>query len=86
MSSLWLPIYWAYLNFNIWVFWVSDTFLLCQKWLESFWLIWIFDNHLSTYGNLFLAEIVSRFPCSFVINVHRLWMAPLCLVVGQLAR
>ena len=45
----------------------------------------VFDNHLSMYGNLFLVEIVSRFPCSFVMNVHRLHIAMSCVVVGQLA-
>jgi hypothetical protein len=40
---------------------------------------------LSTYGNLCLARLVSLFPCSFVMNVRRLRMAPSCVAVGQLA-
>ena len=31
-----------------------------QRWSESFWLICSFDNHLSTYGNFCLADVVSR--------------------------
>ena len=53
--------------------------------MESFWFIWVFESHLSTYGNVFMAALVSRLPCSFVINVRRLRMAPLCVAVGQLA-
>jgi hypothetical protein len=34
------------------------------------------------HGNLFLDEIVSRFSCSFVMNVHRLRMAPSCVAIG----
>jgi hypothetical protein len=65
--------------------WESGIFSLCQKWLESFWLIWVFDSHLSTYGNLYLVEVLYMFPCSFVMNVCRLRMAPSCVDVGQLA-
>lgn len=39
---------------------------------------------MSTYKKLSLADIVSQFPCSFVMNVRRLWMAPSCVLVGQL--
>ena len=63
----------------------SVTLSFIQKWLESFWFICSFDSHLSTYGNLRLASRVSRDSCSFVMNVLRLRMAPLCVVVGQLA-
>ena len=45
----------------------------------------MFDIHLSMYENLFLAEVASRFPCSFVINVRRVHIVPSCVVVGQLA-
>ena len=31
MFFLWFPMYWAYLNFNVWVIWVSGIFSLCQK-------------------------------------------------------
>ena len=31
-----------------------------QRWSESFWLNCSFDNHLSTYGNFCLADVVSR--------------------------
>jgi hypothetical protein len=82
---LWLPIYWAYWNFSVWVIWVSVILSLSQKWLESFWFIWVFDSLLSTYENLLLAMDVSRWPCSFGMNVRKLRMAPSCVVVGQLA-
>ena len=51
---MWLPMYCAYQNFSVWVIWASITFLFIffQKWLESFWFIWVLDDHLSTQGNL----------------------------------
>ena len=42
MFLLWLPMYWAYMNFNVWV-------------------IWLFDNHLSTYGNFFWLKLLLCF-------------------------
>ena len=47
MFFLWFPMYCANLNFNVWVICVSGIFSFRQKWLESFWLIWVFDIHLS---------------------------------------
>ena len=82
---LWLPIYCAYLNFRVWVICVSGICLLFQKWLESFWLICLFDSHLLTYGYFRLADAYSWFLCSFVINVRRFRIAPSCVPVGQLA-
>jgi len=82
---LWLPMYCAYLNFRVRVICVSGTYLLFQKWLESFWLICLFDIHLLTYGYFWMASAHSRFSCSFVINVRRLRIAPSCVSVGQLA-
>jgi hypothetical protein len=64
---------------------VSGIWSFCQKWLESFWFIWVFESHLSTYGNLCLAMVVSKLSCSFVMNVRKLRMAPSCVPVGQLA-
>lgn len=56
-----------------------------QKWLDNLWLIWLFDSHLSTNGNLFLVVVdVSCFWCSLLINVWRLRIAPSCVAVGQL--
>ena len=66
---LWLPMYWAILNFRVWVICMLGILSSFQKWLESFWLICSFDNHLSTYGNFRLADVVSRFSCSFVMDV-----------------
>ena len=83
MFFLWLPIYWAYLNLSVWVIWVSGIFSSCQKWLESFWFIWVLDSHLSTYGNLCLARFASFVSCSLVMNVRKLRMAPSCVDVGQ---
>jgi hypothetical protein len=82
MCFLWLPMYWAYLNFNIWVIWVSDTFLFFQKWLESFWFICPLESHLSTYGNLCRAAPTSWLLCAFVTNVCKFLMAPSCVAVG----
>ena len=36
MFFLWLPIYWAYLNFSVWIICASPTLSFIQKWLESF--------------------------------------------------
>ena len=47
--------------------------------------MWVFESHLSTYGNLFMAKAASRLSCAFVMNVRRLRMAPSCVPVGQLA-
>ena len=66
---LWFPMYCAYMNFNVWVICVSGISSLCQKWLESLWLIWVSEIHLSTYENLFLVE-ATLFPRPFVINVR----------------
>ena len=64
---------------------MSGICLLFQKWLESLWLICLFDSHLLTYGNFLLADACSWFSCSFIMNVRRLRMAPSCVAVGQLA-
>ena len=77
--------YWANLNFRLWVIWVSATFTFFQKWLESFWLICSFESHLSTYGNFLLANAASELSCVFVMNVPKLRMAPSCVAFGQLA-
>ena len=85
MFFLWLPMYWAYRNFKVCVIWASVTFLFFQKWLESFWLMWVLDNYLPTYGNLAWAVLTSWLSWAFVTNVCKLQMAPSCVVVGQLA-
>ena len=77
--------YWAYMNCRVWVICEYDVCTFFQKWSESFWLICLFETHLSTYRNFLLASSISIFSCVFVINVWRLRMAPLCVVVGQLA-
>jgi hypothetical protein len=74
MFFLWLPVYWAYLNFKVWVICVSGTLSFFQKWLESFWFISSFASHLATYGNFCLASVVSRFSWSFIMNVWRFRM------------
>ena len=51
MFFLWFSMYWAYLNFRVWVICVSAILSFFQKWLESFWLISSFESHLATYGN-----------------------------------
>ena len=50
---LWFSMYWAYLNHRVWEFWVYVILSTLQRWVESLWSIWLFDNHLSTYGNSF---------------------------------
>ena len=85
MFFLWLPMYWAYLNFNVWMIWVSVIFLSFQKWLESFWFICLLVSHFSTYGNLCWAFTTSWLSCAFIMNLWMFLMAPLCVVVGQLA-
>ena len=85
MFFLWLPMYWAYLNFKLWVIWALVTFLFFQNWLESFWFICVLNSHLSMYGNLIWTTLTSRLSCVFVTNVCRFLMAPSCVAVGQLA-
>jgi hypothetical protein len=63
----------------------SITFSFFQKWLDVFWCIWVFDSHLSTYGNLFSAVADSRLRCYLIMNVCRFQMAPSWVAVGQLA-
>ena len=82
---VWLPIYWAYLNFSVWVIWTSVTFLFFHNWLESFWFIRSLASHFSTYGNLCWAIAISRLSWSFIMNLCMFLMASLCVVVGQLA-
>ena len=41
MFFVWLRMYWAYLNFKVWVICASVTFLFFQKWLESFGLMFV---------------------------------------------
>ena len=60
---LWLLIYWAYRNFNVWVIWASVTFLFFQKWLESFWFICLFVSQFSTYGNSRWVTSTTRKEC-----------------------
>jgi hypothetical protein len=54
MVFVWLHIYYEYLNSSIWVIWTFVIFSFLQKWLDSFWCIQVFDNHLFTYENLVL--------------------------------
>ena len=61
MVFLWLPLYCAYPNFSVWLIWAFVTISFFHKWLDSFWCIWVFDSHSSTYGNLALADATSRF-------------------------
>ena len=36
---LWFSMYWAYLDFKVWVIWASVTLSAFQKWLKSLWFI-----------------------------------------------
>jgi hypothetical protein len=85
MFFLWLPMYWAYLNFKVWVIWASDIVLFFQKWLESLWFICSLVSHFSTYGNFRRALAISRLLCSLVMNLCIFLRAPSCVAVGQLA-
>ena len=78
----WLPIYWAYRNFRVCVIWASVDSRFSQNWLESLWLIWSMDVHLSTYVNLDWANLSSRFMCSLLMYVCRLRIAPIWAPVG----
>ena len=52
------------------------------NWLESLWLIWSLDVHLSMYVNLDWAHLNSWFLCSLLMYVRRLCMAPMWVPVG----
>ena len=85
MFLLWLPMYWAYLNFNVWVIWAYVTLLFFHKKLESLWFICSLDSHLSTYGNFYRAAPTSCLLCPLVTTVCRFQMVPSCVAVGLLA-
>lgn len=68
------------------VIWAYDVHVAFHNWLDSLWLICLFDNHLSKYGNLFMAAEVLHLWCSLLICVCKAWMAPLYVVVERLAR
>ena len=69
---LWLPMYWAYLKFE------SSGNL-------RIWHIVVLPLVVRELLMDFLVDSVSRFSCSFVMNVQRLWMAPSCVPIGRLA-
>jgi hypothetical protein len=75
MFFLWLPMYWAYLNFKVWVIWASDILLFFQKWLESLWFICSLASHFSTYGNFRRAVAISRLLCSLVMTLWIILLA-----------
>ena len=68
MFFMWLPMYCVYLYFNVWMIWAFVMLSFFQKWLDSFWLIWVFDSHLSTYWNSALDVTIFWFLCSFIMN------------------
>ena len=47
-----------------------------QNWLESLWLTWSLDVHLSMHVNLDWARLSSWFQCFLLMYVCRLRMAP----------
>ena len=82
MFFLWLPMYWAYRNFRVCIILVFVVPGFFQNWLESLWLIWLLDVHLSIYVNLDWASLSSWFLCSSLMYVCRFRMAPVCVPVG----
>ena len=53
MFFLWLPMYWAYLNLNVWVIWASVIFpKILREFLvylfvgEPYFYVWICVGHL----------------------------------------
>ena len=78
----WLPIYWAYQNFRVCVIWASVIPRFFQIWVESLWLIWSLDVHLSIYVNLDWASLSSWFLCSLLMYVCKMHIAPMWVPVG----
>jgi hypothetical protein len=37
------------LNFEVWIIWAFDMPRALQNLVDSLWLIWLSDSHLSTY-------------------------------------
>ena len=85
MFFLWLPMYWAHLNFKVWVIWASVTLLLFHKWLESFQFICCRIAIYLHMEILFRAIPTSWLSCAFATNVCKFLMASSCVAVGQLA-
>ena len=74
--------YWAYRNCRVCVIWVFVVPGFFQNWLESLWLIWLLDAHLSMYVNLDWAHLNPWFLCSLLMYVCRFRMAPVWVLVG----
>jgi hypothetical protein len=78
----WLPIYWAYWNFRVCVIWAYVVPGFFRKWLQTLWLLWLLDVHLSTYVILKWAQLDSWFLCSLLMYVCRFRMAPVWVPIG----
>ena len=80
----WLPIYWAGVpKFqSLWNLGICNPGIV-QNWLESLWLIWSLDAHLSIYVNLDWANLSYWFLCCLLMSAHRLFcMAPIWIPIG----
>ena len=58
--------------------------MIFPKLVESLWLIWSLDVHLSMYVNLDWANLSSWFMCSLLVYVCELHIAPLWVPLGTL--
>ena len=82
MFLRWFPMYWAYLSFSVCVICASIIHGFFQNWLESLWLIWSLDVHLSTYMNFDWASPSYFSLWSLFMYVCRLRIAHVCVPVG----
>ena len=48
------------------MFWASKIPKAFKNLLDSLCCIWLFDNHLSMYGNLFFCQLGFMYPMFFV--------------------
>jgi hypothetical protein len=76
--------YWAHQNFSVCVICAYGMLGGFQKWLESMWLIWSLETHLSTLEKCcyFFLILNFLFGCSLLVYACRFWIAPSCSLVG----
>jgi hypothetical protein len=61
--------YCAYLTFSVWVICMSITHGTFHKKFDSLGFIFLVDDHLSTYVNLYLTVVVLHILCYLLRNV-----------------
>lgn len=77
-----VAVYYAYLNFIVWVICALYILDIFHNELDNLWFMCSLENYLSTYVNLCLDVLVSCCPCSLLIKMCRLQMVQSCVADG----